>query len=266
MNDTPAGTTRTQQLAEYIGWIDGEPVPRALLDVRLAALRRGPRAAALPVPGSREGRQLVRWTAHALLTEQLCAREAARHGLDTSTAVELDAPGAVQLGSITAMAWRSHPAVSAVFRADFGGADLGGAASGAERPAGQRGPEPTSAPRWHLSLASGPTPAAARSAPLASIGWSTLQDLPPELAAAARSAAVGHLVGPLRSRDTWHRLRVDALGPAAAPVPAPTRSPSGPELRAFARWLDLRRAQSVRVAPGFEHPGDPTQPDHTHRH
>ncbi|MEY9964369.1 [acyl-carrier-protein] S-malonyltransferase [Streptacidiphilus sp. MAP12-16] len=261
MNDTAAVTTRTQQLAEYIGWIDSEPVPRALLDARLAALRGGPLAAALPVPGSREGRQLVRWTAHALLTEQLCAQEAARRGLDTSTPVELDALGAVQLGSITAMAWRSHPAVSAVFRADFGGADCG-----TERLAGQRGSEPTAAPRWHLSLASGPTPAAARGAPLASIGWSTLQDLPPELAAAARSAAVGHPVGPLRSRDTWHRLRVDALGPAAAPVPAPTLAPSGPDLRAFARWLDLRRAQSVRVAPGFEHPGDPTQPDHTHRH
>jgi [acyl-carrier-protein] S-malonyltransferase len=36
--------------------------------------------------------------------------------------------------------------------------------------------------------------------------------------------------------------------------------------RAFRRWLDGRRAELVRLAPGFEHPGDPRQPDNTHRH
>ncbi len=36
--------------------------------------------------------------------------------------------------------------------------------------------------------------------------------------------------------------------------------------RAFRLWLDARRAELVRLAPGFEHPGDPRQPDNTHRH
>lgn len=36
--------------------------------------------------------------------------------------------------------------------------------------------------------------------------------------------------------------------------------------RAFRVWLDVRRAALVRLAPGFEHPGDPRQPDNTHRH
>lgn len=36
--------------------------------------------------------------------------------------------------------------------------------------------------------------------------------------------------------------------------------------RAFATWLDARRAQLVALAPGYEHPGDPRQPDNTHRH
>ena len=36
--------------------------------------------------------------------------------------------------------------------------------------------------------------------------------------------------------------------------------------RAFRRWLDARRAELVRLAPGYEHPGDPRQPDNTHRH
>jgi [acyl-carrier-protein] S-malonyltransferase len=36
--------------------------------------------------------------------------------------------------------------------------------------------------------------------------------------------------------------------------------------RAFRVWLDARRAEMVQLAPGYEHPGDPRQPDNTHRH
>ncbi|OBG72929.1 malonyl CoA-ACP transacylase [Mycobacterium sp. E3305] len=36
--------------------------------------------------------------------------------------------------------------------------------------------------------------------------------------------------------------------------------------RAFRVWLDARRVALVRLAPGYEHPGDPRQPDNTHRH
>lgn len=36
--------------------------------------------------------------------------------------------------------------------------------------------------------------------------------------------------------------------------------------RAFRVWLDARRAALVRLAPGYEHPGDPHQPDNVHRH
>jgi [acyl-carrier-protein] S-malonyltransferase len=36
--------------------------------------------------------------------------------------------------------------------------------------------------------------------------------------------------------------------------------------RAFRVWLDERRAQLVSLAPGYEHPGDPRQPDNVHRH
>jgi [acyl-carrier-protein] S-malonyltransferase len=73
----------------------------------------------------------------------------------------------------------------------------------------------------------------------------------------------------------------------APPVPVPggwsTAPTVGPELaqvrpqiaahliasarrRAFRHWLDARRAESVHLEPGYEHPGDPRQPDHVHRH
>jgi [acyl-carrier-protein] S-malonyltransferase len=36
--------------------------------------------------------------------------------------------------------------------------------------------------------------------------------------------------------------------------------------RAFRVWLDARRAALVQLSSGYEHPGDPGQPDNTHRH
>jgi [acyl-carrier-protein] S-malonyltransferase len=36
--------------------------------------------------------------------------------------------------------------------------------------------------------------------------------------------------------------------------------------RAFRVWLDERRVELVQLAPGYEHPGDPRQPDNVHRH
>ncbi len=36
--------------------------------------------------------------------------------------------------------------------------------------------------------------------------------------------------------------------------------------RAFRIWLDARRADLVELSPGYEHPGDPRQPDNTHKH
>ncbi|WP_062347752.1 DUF7158 domain-containing protein [Herbidospora yilanensis] len=34
----------------------------------------------------------------------------------------------------------------------------------------------------------------------------------------------------------------------------------------FARWLEARHREKVTLMPGYEHPGDPRQPDATHRH
>lgn len=36
--------------------------------------------------------------------------------------------------------------------------------------------------------------------------------------------------------------------------------------RVFRIWLQQRRAALVWLAPGYEHPGDPRQPDNTHKH
>ncbi|BBZ57811.1 DUF7158 domain-containing protein [Mycolicibacterium phocaicum] len=65
-------------------------------------------------------------------------------------------------------------------------------------------------------------------------GWSTAPTVVPELDQ-VRPQVAAHLLGSARRR-------------------------------AFRHWLDARRAESVHLAPGYEHPGDPRQPDHVHRH
>jgi [acyl-carrier-protein] S-malonyltransferase len=66
--------------------------------------------------------------------------------------------------------------------------------------------------------------------------------------------------------DGWRTAR------AAAPALDEVRSVIAGHLlaaarrRAFRVWLDARRAALVQLAPGYEHPGDPRQPDNTHRH
>jgi [acyl-carrier-protein] S-malonyltransferase len=81
-----------------------------------------------------------------------------------------------------------------------------------------------------------------------------------------------HARNPLRfatvssDRHGWRRPAL------AAPPLQQVRSVIAEHLRAAARrrafrvWLDARRAELVRLAPGYEHPGDPRQPDNTHRH
>jgi len=56
---------------EVMAYLNGEPVSRELVDDRLAVLRAGDAACVLPRPDSREGRQLTRWVAQLVITEQL---------------------------------------------------------------------------------------------------------------------------------------------------------------------------------------------------
>jgi [acyl-carrier-protein] S-malonyltransferase len=70
---------------------------------------------------------------------------------------------------------------------------------------------------------------------------------------------------PSAATGGWHH-------PAAAPALADVRQAITEHLLATARrrrfrvWLDARRAALVELAPGYEHPGDPRQPDNTHKH
>ena len=64
----------------------------------------------------------------------------------------------------------------------------------------------------------------------------------------------------------WHRTTVDAppLDEVRPSITEHLRAAA--RRRAFRLWLDGRLANLVELAPGYEHPGDPRQPDNTHRH
>jgi [acyl-carrier-protein] S-malonyltransferase len=86
------------------------------------------------------------------------------------------------------------------------------------------------------------------------------------------AAGRGETVGPVRDPLGTHTVVVEEVRPARTRTLAEVREEitaqllAGARRRAFTAWLDRHAAAAVELAPGFEHPGDPGQPDNTHRH
>jgi [acyl-carrier-protein] S-malonyltransferase len=229
-----------------LGLLDGRPLPRAVLDRRLAALRTGPRSTALPQPGSPEDRQLTRWVAQVLLTEALCEAVAAERGLPVPSRgpARLDQQAAVELGSITAAAYEGSAAVRAVYEAVTADVEPSPADIAHYRSLTDRPP----ATRWHVALPDG--------------GFEADPDtLPADLADALRAAPPGEwvTVGP------WKAVLLATLTVPRNHDPAPVLRDAA-RRAAFVRWLDRERARRLTLVEGLEHPGDPAQPDNHHRH
>ncbi|MFJ9951262.1 hypothetical protein [Kitasatospora sp. NPDC091207] len=235
--------------AEALGLLDGRPLPRTELDRRLAALRAGPRSAALPRPGSSEDRQLARWVAQVVLTEELCAAVCAERGLpvETAAATRLDQQAAVELGSITAAAYEGSAAVRAVYEAVT--ADVRPRPDEVAHYRAMTADRPAPA-RWHLTFPDGGSCEADPAT------------LPSALATALRAAAQGEWV----TAGDWTAALLTVRPPTADPAdPTPTVHAAA-RRAAFVRWLDHARATRLTLLPGLEHPGDPAQPDNRHRH
>ena len=180
--------------------VAGAPIAVAEVDSREETLRASPQTAALPRPGTSEGRQLRRWLTQLLVTERVVVAEAeAREVTSAEAPTELDVlpdlTARMEIGSITA-AVLADPLARALYAHITAGVDVEDAAVADYR---RRNPG---------RFAGAPEPEVA-------------------IAAMLRGAA---------------------------------------RRRAFRIWLDQRRAALVWLAPGYEHPGDPRQPDNTHRH
>ncbi|ORV21028.1 malonyl CoA-ACP transacylase [Mycolicibacterium conceptionense] len=201
---------------EWAAQVAGKPVSVTEIDEREAVLRAGNREAALPRPGTSEGRQLRRWLTQLAVAEKVVADEASARGLTGLGApgrdeVLPDTAARLEIGSVAAATLDSAPA-RAVFVDVTAAVHISDAEVAAYH---ERNPM-----RFALKPA-GPD------------GWRGRPVAPPLEQVRCRIAA--HLTAAARRK-------------------------------AFRQWLDARCAAVVRLAPGYEHPGDPRQPDNTHKH
>lgn len=252
-----------------VAWVDGDPVEVGEVDRREAALRAGPRASALPRAGTGEGRQLRRWLVQVLVAERVVARAARRLGVDAAGAPALpelvpDRAGMLGLGSVAADVLTRDPVARNVFLAVTAGVTVSDARVARywrTNPEGFRIPE-----RRLVRHAVGTGDPDARPARAVRRG-----ELGRELERAVFGTPPGGRVE-LADAVGTHTVLVVDVAPARVRALAEVREEIrrrltlGARRRAFVEWLDQRLAESVRLAPGFEHPGDPAQPDNTHRH
>ncbi len=197
--------------------VSGQPVSVAEVDDREAALRAVSAAASLPLPGTREGRQLRRWLTQLIVTERVVSAESARLGVVAAGAPDLrqvlpDVAARVEIGSIAA-AVLSAPLARALFAYVTADVEVGD----------------DEVAEYHTR-----NPMRFASGGCGASGWHTSASAPP-LLQQIRPLIAEHLLAAARRR-------------------------------AFRNWLDSRRAALVQLAPGYEHPGDPRQPDNIHRH
>ena len=235
-------------------WVDGEPVPAAAVDAEVDRLRSGPLADRLPPAGTADARQLRRWVTQRVVLRRLLEHEAESRGLDADGGGRADP---ALLGSAAADVVATSPAARAVLAAvEARPAEEEVRAHHAAHPDRYARPE-----RWLARQAFAPSADALGLGPPTEVDPATLV---PELRTRPS--------GPVHSGLGWHLLVVDAVLPAG-PLPyEQVRADIAAELAdrarqlAFARWLGEAAARRIRLAPGFEHPADPRQPDATHRH
>ncbi|TDD15759.1 hypothetical protein [Nonomuraea diastatica] len=96
--------------------------------------------------------------------------------------------------------------------------------------------------------------------PISDLATDAISLSPPETAATMtpKAATEGFMGGSALEEQQSHRMSC-----AAHQDPYLLEAA---QRQAFARWLDDLRAKKVKLVPGFEHPGDPRQPDNHHKH
>jgi [acyl-carrier-protein] S-malonyltransferase len=246
-----------------VAWVSDSPILLSDVDGREASLRGGPVASVLPRERTGEGRQLRRWLVQVLAAERLVAAEARARGLSDGpplSALAPDRAAMLGLGSVAADLLTRNPLARAVFMAVT--ADVVVPAEAVRRyydPVRYAVPE-----ERVVQHALGDGPARRR----------VLRrgELTGPVEDAVFAASAGETVGPVRDPLGTHVVVVEEVRPARVRPLAEVSGEitelllSAARRRAFTAWLDLRMSTEVRLTPGYEHPGDPAQPDNTHRH
>lgn len=248
-----------------VAWVGDTPIEVSAVDTREALLRAEPVAPVLPRERTGEGRQLRRWLVQVLVAEQLVADEAVARGLSAAGAPDLasiapDRAAMLGLGSVAADLLTRNPLARAVFAAVTANVTVSPAAvARCYDPARYEVPEERVV---RHRVGDGPS----RRRVL------RRGELTGPVEDAVFAARAGERVGPVRDPLGTHTLVVEQVRPTRVRPLAEVRASISEWLlvaarrRAFTAWLDRHVAERVRLAPGYEHPGDPGQPDNTHRH
>jgi hypothetical protein len=270
------------------------PISLARLEQRVAEIRRGPRGRHLPPDGAFEGVGVRRWIVQELVTEEVLAHEARALGLvDTVPGGEPGAETGAE-GGVTSP--RLPPAVVArlvelvTATANVARRDV--------RAYYERNPDrfrrraarrvrhilladEAAAARVVRSLAAGEemgTLAEALSTDTGSrtrggdLGEVHRGELTGPLEDAIFGAAIGAVVGPIRTEHGWHVARVEAVSEESLLPYAEARPAIEAELldaartQLFAEWLEGRRTALAVIEPEWEHPAHPIHGVPSHRH
>ncbi|MFE6618878.1 peptidyl-prolyl cis-trans isomerase [Streptomyces sp. NPDC057740] len=239
-------------MTNHAALVQGRPIPKAHVDAFLEAVpARDPETR--PESLARAERQRRRWATQVVVIDELARQACEERGLETRP--PLDAPRGISDGSAT----RPRGAGNCATSHDGAAPDH----------------RPDTAP-----------PAERTVADLGSIIAVALSHSPAARTLLAHLESEQH-IPEAAIRDYYDRNRDRFLTPSAlrrglnpydpAAVPADflpyerAREDIERELRqaaarwAFFAWLDHART-GVEYAPGHEHPGDPSHPDHEHRH
>ncbi|MFB9906720.1 peptidylprolyl isomerase [Allokutzneria oryzae] len=252
-----------------IAWVGDEPVLVSEVDNAEAELRSGRAAATLPAQGTSEARQLRRWLVQRLTAERIVGLMNPHGEPPALEKIAADRAAMLELGSVAASLLTGSPQARSVFVEVTAGVAV----------------SPDEVVRYYeanFELFSAPERRVVRHRVLPTPDLADLSECPlrtvvrGQLAGpverALFAAAERSVVGPVQDPLGWHTLFVERAYPENLRTLAEAREEITAHLlaaarrRAFGDWLEARRAELVRLAPGYEHPGDPRQPDNTHRH
>lgn len=247
-------------------WVDGTPVDVSDVDLRERRLRSGPVAPTLPKEHTSEGRQLRRWLVQVLVAERLVAAAAATRGLTDAdappvAALASDRAAMLGLGSVAADLLSRNALARAVFVAVTADVTV---SEDAVTTFYDTNHERFAVPEERVVLHTVGDTTRRRTLRRGEL-TGPVEDA---VFAAAQSDTVGPVTDPLGTHtvvvEEVRPARTRPLSEARAEIVARLSAPA--RRRAFTAWLDWHAAAQVRLAPGFEHPGNPGQPDNTHRH
>ncbi|MBV9022886.1 MAG: peptidyl-prolyl cis-trans isomerase [Streptomycetaceae bacterium] len=219
------------------------------LERRLAEIRRGPYGPRLPEDHTPAGTRLRRWVAQLLASEALVRHEAPDDQLPLDQAVHK------LFVQVTADVTVSRSELRRYYAANLDLWTL-----------------PERRTLRHAVRATRAEAAALRTEELGPPETLTRGQLSGPFEEALFSAAPGTRIGPLRTTFGWHVAVLDRVEPAACLPFDEVCAAIHADLLAAARgtafddWLAARRDALIHLAPGYEHPGDPSLPDHVHRH